>query len=81
MAFINQKHPSWLTVEIEKRHTLTDSMCSSCSNLQELRTRLLSNISMLAESGYAEGQMCHILVRATNSEKKNVAISAPMVVK
>ena len=40
------------------------------------------NISLLAETGYAEGQMCWHLVRGhTKADKQSVAISSPMLVR
>jgi hypothetical protein len=82
MTFVRQRHMSWAKRAIDyARPTLTDSPCPSCHHLIALRSSLTQNISLLAESGYAEGQMCHDLMRGTEKQKVAVAISAPMLVK
>ena len=55
--------------------------CITCNGLESLKSSLITNIALLAETGYSEGQMCHILMRGTTSEKKDVVISTPMLVK
>ncbi len=42
---------------------------------------MTQNISLLAESGYAEGQMCHVLAVGDRPDKELVAVSAPMLVR
>ena len=81
MSFVNQRYLTVMGLALESRPTLPDSMCKSCKNLHYLRSSIMHNISLLAESGYAEGQMCHTLMRGTEEEKKNVAISTPLQVR
>ena len=58
---------SWLKPEIDSRPTLKDSPCQDCCDLDSLCKELLQNFSLLAETGYAEGVMCHTLVKVRNS--------------
>lgn len=47
-----------------------------------VRSTVSQNVSLLAETGYAEGQMCHILaVPGREREKALVAVSAPMLIR
>ena len=82
MPFVQQRHLTWLKLTLDARPTLRDSSCcASCRDLQQLGSNLAQNVSLLAETGFAEGQMCHALMRGTAEEKRNVAISTPMLVK
>ena len=67
MPFVNQRTMSWLKPEIDSRPTLKDSPCQDCCDLDSLCKELLQNFSLLAETGYAEGVMCHTLVKVRNS--------------
>lgn len=55
--------------------------CGKCVKVRLLRNELVQNISLLAESGFAEGQMCHMLMKGSRAERMDVAISAPMIVR
>ena len=84
MSFVSQRHFSWLKLFLSGRPTLGEdasSHCGSCRNLFALQTNLTNYVSSLAETGYAEGQMCHTLMRGERSHKVNVAISTPMLVR
>ena len=83
MTFALQRHMSWVTRAVDHgRPTLADSPCQSCANLIRLRASVSQNISLLAETGYAEGQICwHLLRGHTKAERQSVAISAPMLVR
>ena len=69
MPFVNQRTMSWLKPEIDSRPTLKDSPCQDCCDLDSLCKELLQNFSLLAETGYAEGVMCHTLVKVRNLQK------------
>ena len=52
-----------LFLSIALRPSLKDSPCQECQDLEMLSNELLQNFSLLAETGYAEGVMCHTLVK------------------
>ncbi len=52
-----------------------------CKDLFLTRSTISQNISLLAESGYAEGQMCHVLAVGGAADRRLVAVSAPMLVR
>lgn len=81
MPYIHQRTLSWVRPEVESRITLKDSPCQSCQELDELTKELVQNFSLLAETGYAEGVMCHTLVKGLLSDKQSVAIAVPLVVR
>ena len=53
----------FLSIPIALRPSLKDSPCQECQDLKNLSVELLQNFSLLAETGYAEGVMCHTLVK------------------
>ena len=53
----------FLSIPIALRPSLKDSPCQECQDLKNLSDELLQNFSLLAETGYAEGVMCHTLVK------------------
>ena len=81
MPLVNQRTMSWLKPQIENRPTLKDSPCPECSDLLDLSRDLVQNFSLLAETGYAEGVMCHKLVKGIKSEKLSVSIGIPLLVR
>lgn len=81
MPFVNQRTMSWLRPEIESRPTIKESPCQDCLELLELSRELAQNFSLLAETGYAEGVMCHTLVKGEVADKQNVAIGVPLLVR
>jgi hypothetical protein len=81
MPFIHQCQLSWLKLEIDKRPTLVDSRCRSCENLLEFSKEVIQNFSFLAETGYAEGTMCHTLVKGISKEKQTIAIGVPILIR
>jgi len=81
MSFVKHRSLSWMRLAFDQRPTLPDSPCPSCSAHLTLGASLESNAALLAESGYAEGQMCHVLVRGNKEEKYQVAVSTPMLVR
>jgi len=81
MPFVNQRTMSWLKPEIDSRPTLKDSPCQDCCDLDSLCKELLQNFSLLAETGYAEGVMCHTLVKGNIADKQNVSIGVPLLVR
>ena len=54
-------------IPFEINPPLKDSPCQDCCDLDSLCKELLQNFSLLAETGYAEGVMCHTLVKVRNS--------------
>ena len=52
-----------MSIPIALRPSLKDSPCQECQDLKNLSDELLQNFSLLAETGYAEGVMCHTLVK------------------
>ena len=81
MPIVNQRTMSWLKPQLEDRPTLKDSPCPECSDLLDLSRDLVQNFSLLAETGYAEGVMCHKLVKGCKSEKLSVSIGIPLLVR
>ena len=83
MPFVKQRIISWLKPKIESRPTLNDSPCQECSDLLDLSKEILQNFSLLAETGYAEGVICHTLAKESGelNDKQNVAIGTPLVVR
>ena len=76
-----QRIMSWLRPEVEERPTLKDSPCQECQDLKDLAKELQQNFSLLAETGYAEGVMCHTLIKGGRSDKQNVSIAVPLLVR
>ena len=60
---------------------MKDSPCQECQDLEDLSKELSQNFSLLAETGYAEGVMCHKLVKGEINDKRNVSVSAPLLVR
>ncbi len=81
MPYVYQRTLSWLRPEIESRPTMKDSPCKDCLELQALSKELVQNFSLLAETGYSEGVMCHTLVKGVISDKQSVAIAVPLLVR
>ena len=81
MPFIQQSQLSWVKLETEARPTLPDSLCGSCQNLQNFTKEVLQNFSYLAETGYAEGAICHKLVKGSEEDKKTIAVSIPIIIR
>jgi hypothetical protein len=81
MPFVHQRTLSWLRPEIMARPSLKDSPCQECLELQNLSKELIQNFSLLAETGYAEGVMCHSLVTGLTKDKQAVSIAIPLLVR
>ena len=81
MPVVNQRTLSWMKPQLEGRPTMKDSPCSECSEFNTLGQDLVQNFSLLAETGYAEGVMCHTLVKGLQSDKQNVSIGVPLLVR
>ena len=74
MPVVNQRTFSWLKPQLEARPTMPDSPCSECIGLQTLGMDLVQNFSLLAETGYAEGVLCHTLLKGLQSDRLSVSI-------
>ena len=59
----------------------TDAIYLSFSFCFQSKKELLQNFSLLAETGYAEGVMCHTLVKGGIIDKQNVSIGVPLLVR
>ena len=81
MPYVHQCQLSWINLEIVSRQTLPDSSCQSCQKLQEFAKHVVQNFSYLAETGYAEGMMCHALVRGPDCEKQTIAVGIPILIR
>ena len=81
MPIVNQRIMSWLKPEIASRPTMKDPPCQECQDLEDLSKELSQNFSLLAETGYAEGVMCHKLVKGEIDDKRNVSVSATLLVR
>jgi len=82
--FILQRHMSWMYLALEDRCSLeVEAGCDSCRDLKAMVATIAQNLSLLAETGYAEGEMCHRLVMKSYSleEKQAISISAPLLVR
>jgi hypothetical protein len=81
MPFIDQCQLSWLKLATDSRQTLPDTCCRSCQNLQHLTKEIIQNFSYLAETGYAEGVICHKLVKGLNRDKRTIAVGIPIIIR
>ena len=81
MPVVNQRTLSWLKPQLEARPTMKDSPCSECIDLQTLGMDLVQNFSLLAETGYAEGVLCHTLLKGLQSDRLSVSIGVPLLVR
>ena len=48
---------------------------------QNFTKEVLQNFSYLAETGYAEGAICHKLVKGSEEDKKTIAVSIPIIIR
>ena len=81
MPYVHQCVLSWIHLQVFSRQTLPDSCCQSCHKLQDFAKQVVQNFSYLAETGYAEGMMCHALVRGPESEKQTIAVGIPILIR
>eukprot|EP00096_Caligus_rogercresseyi_P000255 TRINITY_DN10652_c0_g1_i1.p1 TRINITY_DN10652_c0_g1~~TRINITY_DN10652_c0_g1_i1.p1 ORF type:complete len:353 (+),score=75.77 TRINITY_DN10652_c0_g1_i1:2-1060(+) len=79
MSFVYQRQIPYLKAAFDSFCTLKDSPCLRCQRISNFLSTFMTNVSLLAETGYAEGEMCHNLLRGTLSEKRSIAISTPFV--
>jgi hypothetical protein len=42
---------------------------------------VVQNFSFLAETGYAEGVICHTLVKGLDREKRTIAVGIPIIMR
>jgi len=88
MPFLLQRHACWISRQLEQSKAVTaDYCCELCADQQDevrkVSHQLLHNLTLLAETGYGEGEICHRLVTPTFSiaDKQCIAISSAMLVK
>ena len=81
MPYFYQCQLSWLKLSTDSRPTLADSCCQSCQNIQRLTKEIFQNFSYLAETGYAEGVICHSLVKGLDQEKQAIAVGIPIIIR
>lgn len=55
--------------------------CSRCLEFEGLGKSLLSQISVIAESGFGEGEIAHSLMRATRPVQRFLIISIPYIIR
>ena len=76
--FLLSRHISRLLLRLDSLH-----LSCECSELKSLLASLQQNLTLLAETGYGEGEICHRLVHPTvgQTEKQNILISASLLVR
>ncbi|XP_040564552.1 uncharacterized protein [Lepeophtheirus salmonis] len=79
MSFVYQRQLPYLRRAFDSFCTLEDSPCIRCNKIKGFLNSFSTNVSLLAETGYAEGEMCHHLLRGSVHEKRSIAISTPFV--
>lgn len=55
--------------------------CSRCMDFDWLGSSLLSQLAMLAESGFGEGEILHHLMCASRSVQAFIIVSVPYIVR
>ena len=81
MPYVDQCQLSWLKLSTDSRPTLPDSSCQSCQKIQKLTKEIVQNFSFSAETGYAEGVICHSLVKGLDREKQTIAVGIPIIIR
>ena len=86
--FFLSRHFSYLTLALEDLDLTTSMLgCSKCTdNYQQVRKVIQSvgrNLTLLAETGYGEGEICHRLVHpmASKVDKQAISLSAALLVR
>jgi len=86
--FILSRHYSFLSLMLEDLAESTMQLgCSKCSdNFQEVKKVIQSvghNLTLLAETGFGEGEICHRLVHplASKEDKQFISLSAALLVR
>ena len=86
--FFLSRHFSYLTLALEDLDLTTSMLgCSKCmDNYQQVRKVIQSvgrNLTLLAETGYGEGEICHRLVHpmASKVDKQAISLSAALLVR
>jgi len=86
--FILSRHYSYLSLILEDLAESTSQLgCSKCSdNFQEVKKVIQSvghNLTLLAETGFGEGEICHRLVHplASKEDKQFISLSAALLVR
>ncbi|KAK7794826.1 hypothetical protein R5R35_005973 [Gryllus longicercus] len=57
------------------------SACGSCERLNSIAKNLISKLSIVAESGFGEGELSHNLLKAEKTIRETVAVTVPFVIK
>ena len=80
--FLLCRHLSRLSLQFSQFSLQTRS-CDCQSELAALLVSLQQNLTLLAETGYGEGEICHRLVHPAigQREKQNIVISASLLVR
>lgn len=55
--------------------------CTRCRDFEKLRNSLLSQLSLIAESGFGEGVIVHHLIRATRPVQAFLIVSVPYIIR
>ena len=86
--FILSRHYSYLSLTLEDLDESTLQLgCSKCSdNFQEVKKVIQCvghNLTLLAETGFGEGEICHRLVHplASKEDKQSISLSAALLVR
>ena len=85
LPFILHRHLPFFLLAKERLSVL--SSCASClphvQEVEKLVVQLWNNVSLLAETGYGEGEVCHRLVAPTTptEEKLQIAICSPLLLR
>ncbi|XP_026499690.1 armadillo repeat-containing protein 5 isoform X1 [Vanessa tameamea] len=64
---LNSKHPP--------------NLCAQCKQIIRLSSRLLSQLSVLAESSYGIGKICYHLLKGSSSMKQTLSLTLPYIVR
>ena len=80
--FLLSRHVSRVLIRLEQ---WTEQSCDQCqfSHLRTLLTSVTQNMTLLAETGYGEGEICHRMVHPMieKRDKQNIVISAALLVR
>ena len=87
LPFILHRHLPFFLLFLARDRLSSLSSCPSCIShlreVQKLVSQLSNNLSLLAETGYGEGEVCHRLVAPNTppEEKLNISICAPLLLR
>jgi len=81
--FFTSRHISRIMLNLEQLELKSDDDGCQFSQLRKLLVSVAENITLLAETGYGEGEICHRLVHPMidKTDKQSIVISAALLVR